>query len=54
MSYDWYCSVALPHGAVGLSAVCNCGIFLIILAFFVLYNAIFTKKSSYACNERFV
>ena len=23
---DCYCSVALPRGAVGLSAVCNCGI----------------------------
>ena len=22
-----YCSVALPHGAVGWSAVCDCGIF---------------------------
>ena len=25
-SYD-YCSVAAPHGAMGLSEVCNCGTF---------------------------
>ena len=25
MSYDYYCFAALPHGAVGLSAVCDCG-----------------------------
>ena len=28
MSCDCQCSVALPHGAVGLSAVCVCGISL--------------------------
>ena len=28
MSYDSYCSVALPHGAVGCSAVCDLGISL--------------------------
>ena len=33
--YCYYkCSVALPHGAVGWSAVCDCGISLIILAYF--------------------
>ena len=26
MSCDCYCSVALPHAAVGWSAVCDCGI----------------------------
>ena len=26
VSCDCYCSVALPHGAVGWSAVCGCGI----------------------------
>ena len=26
MSCDCICSVALPHGAVGWSAVCDCGI----------------------------
>ena len=26
MSCDSQCSVALPHGAVGGSVVCNCGI----------------------------
>ena len=26
MSCDCMCSVALPHDAVGLSAVCDCGI----------------------------
>ena len=26
MSCDSQCSVALPHGAVGWSAVCDCGI----------------------------
>ena len=26
MSCDCYCSMALPHGPVGWSAVCNCGI----------------------------
>ena len=29
MLCDCYCSVALPHGAVGWSAVCDCGISLI-------------------------
>ena len=28
------CSVALPHGTVGWSAVCDCGFFLIILTYF--------------------
>ena len=28
------CSVALPHDTMGLSAVCDCGIFLIILTFY--------------------
>ena len=27
VSCDCYCSVAIPHGAVGWSAVCDCGIF---------------------------
>ena len=27
ISFDYYFSVALPHGAVGWYAVCNCGIF---------------------------
>ena len=31
------CSVALPHSAVGWSAVCDCGIFLIILTSFLCY-----------------
>ena len=26
MSFDCKCPVSLPHGAVGLSAVCDCGI----------------------------
>ena len=26
MSYDGWCSVALPCGAMGLSVVCDCGI----------------------------
>ena len=26
MACDFYCSVSLPHGAVGWSAVCDCGI----------------------------
>ena len=26
MHRDCYCSVALPHGAVGWSALCDCGI----------------------------
>ena len=26
MSYYFKCSVALPHGAAGWSAVCDCGI----------------------------
>ena len=26
VSCECYCSVALPHGAVGWSAVCDCGI----------------------------
>ena len=26
MSYYCQCAVALPHGAVGWSAVCDCGI----------------------------
>ena len=26
MSCDRYCSVALPHGAMGWSVVCGCGI----------------------------
>ena len=25
MSCDFFCTVALPHGAVGWSALCNCG-----------------------------
>ena len=34
--YCYYkCFVALPHGAVVWSAVCECGIFLIILAYFL-------------------
>ena len=38
MSCDSQCSVARPHGAVGWSAMCNFGIFLIILTcFFSLY-----------------
>ena len=28
MSFDCYCSVFLPHGAMGWSAVCDCGISL--------------------------
>ena len=33
--YCYYkCSVALPHGAMGWSAVCDCGISLIILTYF--------------------
>ena len=28
VSFYFYCSVALPHGAVCLSAVCDCGISL--------------------------
>ena len=31
-------SVALPRSAMGLSAVCGCGIFLIILAYYFLYR----------------
>ena len=27
LSCDCKCSVSLPHGVVGLSAVCDCGIF---------------------------
>ena len=27
MSFDCKCSVALPHGAVGCSSVCDCGTF---------------------------
>ena len=27
VSYGCYCTVTLPHGAVGWSAVCDCGIF---------------------------
>ena len=26
VSFDWFCSVALPRGTVGWSAVCDCGI----------------------------
>ena len=26
LSCDFYCSVAITHGAVGWSAVCDCGI----------------------------
>ena len=26
MPFDCYCSVSLPHGALGWSAVCDCGI----------------------------
>ena len=33
MYYYYKCSVALPHGAVGWSAVCNCGIILITLTY---------------------
>ena len=36
MSCFCYCSVALPHGAMGWSAVCDCGISLSYsLAFFL-------------------
>ena len=34
MSCYCKCSVTLPHGALGLSAVCDCGISLIILTYF--------------------
>ena len=30
-----YCSVALPHGAMGLSAICDCVISLIISTYFL-------------------
>ena len=37
MSCFCYCSVALPHGAMGWSAVCDCGISLSYsLAFFLI------------------
>ena len=26
ISFDSYCYVSLPHGAVGLSTVCDCGV----------------------------
>ena len=35
MSIDCNCSVAIPHGATGWSAVCECGIFQIILTYFL-------------------
>ena len=47
------CSVTLPHGAVGSSAVCDCGIIiLIILTYFLFWLNIliaevyFTKKTN--------
>ena len=36
MSCDCLCSLTLPHGAVGWSAVCECGISLSYLLHFVL------------------
>ena len=40
LSCGCYCSVSLPHGVMGLSVVCDCGIswsyFLVILTFFKL------------------
>ena len=36
MSCYCKCPVALPHGAVGWSAVCDCVFFLIILTYFFL------------------
>ena len=38
MNFYYKCCVALPHGAVGWSAVCDCGIyFLIILTYLCIY-----------------
>ena len=41
MSHD--CCVVLPRGAIGLSAVCDCGVFLIILTYHI-------KCASFAFN----
>ena len=36
-----WCLVALPRGAVGWSAVCDCGIFMIMLTYFFHTDPLF-------------
>ena len=47
LSCDSQCSVALPHGAMGWSAVCDCGIVLLLFAsidkFLLLYVSLSVK-----------
>ena len=45
MSCDYYCSVAHPHGLVGWSAVCDCGIYWSYSLTF-LFTALNTKLFS--------
>ena len=42
MSYGCYCTVTLPHGAVGWSSVCDCGIFR-------SYSPVLVRQTQY-CN----
>ena len=47
MSCDFWCSVALPHGVVGWSAVYDCGISLsysLTIYLFSSYSSIFLIK----------
>ena len=57
-----YCSVALPRGAVVLSAVCDCGIFIILLAYYFCLRilphstCIFKKTKNWtrSKNDKFI
>ena len=44
---DCYCSLTLPHGAVGWSAVCECGISWSYSLFFTLSHIEKTLKQSF-------
>ena len=36
VSCEFYCTVTLPHGAMGWSALCDCGIFRVILTYYMV------------------
>ena len=48
MYCNCYCSVALPHGAVGWSAVCDCGIFWSYAFFY--YSILSFEYKCYFCH----
>ena len=59
MSCDGQCSMALPHGAVGWSVVCDCGISLSYsLAFYYTFRKLIKKDTSFSstpfCHHKFI